>query len=387
MQVALSLLLLIGAGLFVRSLQNLNGAESDPSRDSVLIVRVEPKGSDQRNIPGTSQRLDRIYRGLVQKVQLIPGVRSASLAQFTPSGRRGLGGMMTLPSGERKQVFGPMVYPNYFRTMGIPILAGRDFAAGDLGENAPPVVVVNETFARVAYPNESPIGKPCLVPTRPQEPCQIIGVTKDSRYANLRAEPIATAYSLFLHTPTGRGQMALHVRVAGKPELLLPRIREAVQSVDKDLPIFEVHTLEEEVGAALIRDRLMATLSSFFSSLALLLAGVGLYGLLAFAVVQRTGEVGIRMALGARRRDVVWMVLREALLLVGIGVAIGVPVTLAAARVATSQIAGLFFGLKATDPVTIAGATLILALVATLAGYLPARRASRVDPMTALRNE
>ena len=266
-------------------------------------------------------------------------------------------------------------------------MAGRDFVEGDLGQNSPPVVVINETFARLAFPNESALGKPCLVPIRSRQPCQIIGVTKDSRYANLKAEPSPTAYSLFLHTPTGRGQMALHVRVAGKPDLFLRRVREEVQTVDHDLPMFEIHTLAEEVGAALIQDRLMATLSSLFSSLALVLAGVGLYGLLAFSVVQRTGEVGIRMALGANRGDVVWMVLREALLLVVIGVGIGVPLALAAARFATSQIAGLFFGLKATDPATIAAATLILALVATLAGYIPARRASRVDPMSALRNE
>jgi len=214
-----------------------------------------------------------------------------------------------------------------------------------------------------------------------------VGVVKDTRYADLKSQPPATMYSLFLQTPTGRGQMALYARVAGDPELVVSRVRAEVQNVDKDLPLFELHTLTAEMDAALIQDRLMATLSSFFSTLALLLAGVGLYGLLAFAAAQRTGEVGIRIALGATRADVVWMVLREALLLVGIGLAIGVPAALAAARFATSQIAGLFFGLKATDPAPIVVATLILTLVATLAGYFPARRASRVDPMVALRNE
>jgi ABC-type antimicrobial peptide transport system permease subunit len=151
--------------------------------------------------------------------------------------------------------------------------------------------------------------------------------------------------------------------------------------------MFDIHTLAEEMDAALIQDRLIATLSSFFSVLALLLASVGLYGLLAFTVVQRTGEMGIRTALGAQRGAVVWMILKEALCLVLIGVAIGVPVSLGAARLVSSRISGLLFGLKATDPLTIAAATALLVMAAAIAGYLPARRASRVDPMVALRNE
>jgi hypothetical protein len=247
--------------------------------------------------------------------------------------------------------------------------------------------VVNEVFARQSFPGENPVGKPCPVRTRSRSPCEIIGVVKDSRYANLRGDTPAIAYQPFLQTNTGRGQMALHVRVAGNSGLILPRIREEVQKVDRDLPMFEVRTLAEEMDTALIRERLIAMLSSFFSILALLLACVGLYGLLTFAVVQRTGEMGIRMALGASRGDVVWMVMREALALAVIGVAIGVPSALAVARLASSQIAGLLFGLKASDPLTMVAAAMLLALVAAIAGYLPARRASRVDPMVALRNE
>jgi predicted lysophospholipase L1 biosynthesis ABC-type transport system permease subunit len=246
---------------------------------------------------------------------------------------------------------------------------------------------VNQAFARAVYPNENAVGKPCLVPTRARLPCRIIGVAADSRYADLKSEPISTAYSTFLQTPTGRGQMALYARVAGKPEAFLGRVREEVQQVDKDLPLFEVRTLADEVGAALVQERLMATLSGAFGALALLLAAVGLYGLLAFAVVQRTGEMGIRMALGATRANVLWMVLRQALLLVSIGVAAGVPAALAAARFATSRVAGLFFGLSAADPATITAAAAILGVVAFCAACIPARRASHVDPMTALRNE
>ena len=194
-------------------------------------------------------------------------------------------------------------------------------------------------------------------------------------------------YTTFLQTGTGRGQMVLHVRVAGDPRLVVPRIREEILRVDSTLPTFDVHTLDQEMGAALIQEHLIAMLSSLFGGLALLLASVGLYGLLAFAVVQRTNEMGIRMAVGARRIDVVWMVIREALVLVTIGVLIGVPAALAAARFASSQISGLLYGISATDPVTIALAASLLIAVAAVASYFPARRASLVDPMVALRNE
>jgi ABC-type antimicrobial peptide transport system permease subunit len=167
----------------------------------------------------------------------------------------------------------------------------------------------------------------------------------------------------------------------------VPRIREAVLGVDPTLPTFEVHTLAQEMDAALVQERLIAMLSSLFGALALLLASVGLYGLLAFGVIQRTGEMGIRMALGARRSSVVWMILKQALLLVLAGVALGVPVALGVTRLAGSQISGLLFGVKAADPATIATAALLLSLVAAIAAFLPARRASRVDPMVALRND
>jgi ABC-type antimicrobial peptide transport system permease subunit len=194
-------------------------------------------------------------------------------------------------------------------------------------------------------------------------------------------------YTTFLQTNTGRGQMVLHVRVTGNPGAVIQRIREEVAAVDPAVPMFDVHTLEEEMNAALVQQRLIAMLASLFGGLALVLACVGLYGLLAFTLVQRTGEIGIRMALGARRGDVVWLVVSEALLLVAIGIAAGVPAALAVARLASSQISGLLFELEPTDPFTIAMAALALVAVAALAAYLPARRASRVDPMVVLRAE
>src|SRR5262245_6475755 len=382
-QVALSLVLLIGAGLFVRSLQRILNQDAGVARDRVLIVRVEPKGSDQRNIPGTTARLDRIYRDLQTRVSAIAGVVSCSLAQFTPTTLRGNNVAFTLPSGEEKRALVPMVYPEYFATMGITFLGGRDFNAGDLVPNSPLVAVVNETFARQAF-NGNAVGQQLR---QRADVIEIVGIVGDSRYTNLRGDTPPIVYQTFLQTRTGRGQMALYVRIATEPAIVLPHVRAAVQEIDRDLPLFEVRTLASEMDAVLIQERLIATLSTVFSALALLLASVGLYGLLAFSVVERTGEMGIRMALGATRVDVIWTVMREGLLLVAAGVAIGVPVALAAGRIASNQISGLLFGLRATDPVTIALAAVLLALVASAAAYVPARRASRVDPMVALRNE
>jgi predicted permease len=398
-QLALSLLLLVGAGLFVRSLEKLNG-EDTGLRQSVVMLRVEPKGSDQRNIPGTSERLNRTYQELIRRAQEIPDVRLASMAQGTPTAPTGgSGAAIKLPSGEQLRVPILMVYPNYFATIGIPMVRGRDFGAGDLAEHAPAVCIVNESFARQVFGGQDPIGKPCHTGRRGRllgspegqqrsaEPFQIVGVVKDSRYSNPRGETQPVIYSTFLQTNTGRGQMVLHVRVAGNPGAVVQRIREQVAAVDPAVPMFDVHTLDEEMNAALVQQRLIAMLSGLFSGLALMLACVGLYGLLAFTLVQRTGEIGIRMALGARRGDVVWLVVSEALLLVAAGIAIGVPAALAVARLASSQISGLLFGLEATDPFTIATAAFALASVAAFAAYLPARRAARVDPMVALRTE
>jgi predicted permease len=383
-QVALSLVLLIAAGLFVRSLQKLNGQDSGVDRDRVLIVRVEPRGSDQRNIPGTSPRLDRTYRELLARVAAIGGVRSCSLAQFTPTTLRGNNVPFTLPSGAEQRALVPMIYPNFFQTMGIGLVAGRDFGDGDLNPQSPLVAIVNETFARQAFNGAPAVGQQLR---QRNDVIEIVGVVRDSHFTSVRDDTPPTVYQTFLQARTGRGQMALYVQAERSPAAVLSQVRQAVQDIDRDLPLFAIHTLAEEMGAVLVRDRLIATLSTVFSALALLLACVGLYGLLSFSVVQRSAEMGIRMALGANRADVVWTVMREALLLVAAGVIIGVPVALALGRLASNRISGLLFGLQPTDPFTIAAATLMLAVIAAGAGYMPARRASRVEPMVALRNE
>jgi predicted permease len=391
-QLALSLLLLIGAGVFVRSLQNLNGEDPGGERQRVVMLRVEPKGSDQRNIPGTTERLDRTYLELIRRAHEIPHVRLASMGQITPTAPSSNSAIpVRMLSGEQVPVPVVMVYPDYFATVGIPFVSGRDFASGDLTSRAPAVCIVNESFARQVFGGEDPVGKPCVVDRRPgggaEEPYIIVGVVKDSPYNNPRGEARPLIYGTFLQTSTGRGQMVLHVRVTGNTGEAVQRIREQVAAVDPTMPMFDVHTLEEEMDGALVQQRLIAMLSSLFGGLALVLACVGLYGLLAFTVVQRKSEMGVRLALGAQRGDVAWLVTRDAMRLVGIGVAVGVPAALVAARLASNQISGLLFGLKATDPLTIGTAIVVLTSVAAFAAYFPARRASRLDPMQVLRTE
>ncbi len=378
-QVALSLVLLFGAGLFVRSLQNMNGGARSGSGENVLILHVEPRGSEMR----PRKELDVVYRDLIRRVEEIPGVGSTSMAEMTPTvNGPGTFEGIKLATGLYSEPIGVYeTYPNYFATAGIPLLAGRDLAPSDLDADSPPVCVVNEAFVRRFYPSENPIGKDCGGMGR------VAGVVQDSRLMNPAGVIQPMTYRAYVHSQTGRGALFLYVRTVGNPAAILPRVQEAVRATDPIVPQSEARTLAQEMDAALVRERLIATLSGLFSVLALLLTCIGLYGLLASAVVQRSGEVGIRIALGATQSGVLWMVLREALLLTMAGVAIGVPAAFAAGRVAFRRIPGLLFELKVTDPATLLTAASLLLIVAGLAGYLPARRASHVDPMAALRNE
>jgi predicted permease len=393
-QVALCVLLLFGAGLFVRSLQKIDAQDVGFNRDRVHVIRVEPRGSDQRSVPGASERLDATYRDLIQRIEAIPGVRSASLAHFAPTSRVAYGEMLQLPSGEMTRIARMMTYPGYFETMGIPMIAGRDLEDRDLAASAAEVMIVNDAFVRQYVNGEPALGRRFAYRERTREHPQgfesfreIVGVVKDSRYASLKSAPEPVIYQPFLQTNTGRGQMTLHVRTTGDDAAVVSRIREEVQRIDSAMPLFPIQTLSALVDAVLGRERLVATLATLFSLLALLLAAVGLHGLMAFSVVRRTNEMGIRMALGAARPRVLRLVMREALFLLIAGVAIGVPAAFVAGRLAASRISGLLVGLTATDPVTMAGAVAVLTCVAAAAAYLPAARAARVDPMIALRSE
>ena len=343
-----------------------------------------------------SERLDRLYQELIGRVERIPGVTSASLARTSPLAPIEYASRLTRPSGDDASVAVLMVYPRYFATMGMPLARGRDFGERDLRPGAPFVVVVNEAFVREVLKGQDPLGtRHGLTMARgvsqggvPQrDPVDIIGVVRDSRYPNLREATPPTMYQTFVQTRTGRGQMVLHVRVAGSAPEIVRQVRDAVQATDRDVPMFEIHTLAEEVDATLIRERLVATLSGFFGAVALVLVCVGLYGLMAVTVARRTTEIGIRVALGATQSSVGWMIVRQTLTLVVAGIAVGLPIAWMLGRLTSRQISALLFELTPTDPITMTAATILLVVVAVCAGLLPARHATRIDPIVALRNE
>ncbi len=411
-QVALSLLLLTGAGLFVRSLRNLQQADAGFARENVLVTKLEPSGSADK-----SSQLAARYDDLLRRVEAIPGVKMASLVGYSPMSRRewlvmgqnpewarsliSIQGYTPQP-GEEMLIPFIQVYPNSFATLGIPLLAGRDFRPQDTQVWRPRVCspaalvgIINESMARRFFGNQSPIGRRFgPANARPMQcpdgswwggpgAIEIIGVVKDVKYTSLRNEGRAMFYVPFHQANTSWGQMTLAVRTAGDPTSVAAVVRREARTLDPAMPMFEVETLATQVAASLREERLVATLSSGFGLLALLLSCLGLYGILSYTVARRTNEIGIRMALGADRHDVLWLVLRDALRLVLLGVALGIPAALAATRLTSSQL----FGISAADPVAIGLATLALLAVAAVAGYLPAWRATRVDPLVALRSE
>jgi predicted permease len=269
----------------------------------------------------------------------------------------------------------------------VPLLLGREIGPRDTPA-AQKIAVVNQTFAQRFFPGQNPIGKNFHFgdaddPER-SEDLEIVGVIGDVKYDSAREEAGPTAYRPILQVQSSEAYSSnLQVRTIGDPGALAAAARQAIIEVDPKLPISEVTTLREQLRGTLDQEKLMAELVSFFGLLALLLACIGLYGVMAHGVVRRTKEIGIRMALGAERRRIIWMVLRETLVLILVGVAIGVPAAIGAGRLVSSQL----FGLGAADPLTLVAATLLLTCVAVLAGLLPARKASRVNPLIALRYE
>jgi predicted permease len=411
-QVALSLLLLIGAGLFVRSLQKLQQTDAGFARESVLVLKLEPVGSANKT-PQLAARYDE----LIGRVEALPGVQRASLVGYSPMSRRewlvmgqnpesssqmAIEGYAPQP-GEAITISGMQVYPNSFAVLGIPFVAGRDFSPQDnqvwmpsrvcQKPRAAQVGIINESMARRFFGKENPIGRRFgfAFPTTfcadgsaqggPGE-IEIVGVVKDVKYTSLRNEGRAMFYLPF-YQASSRGQMTLVVRTASDPTSIAAAVRREARALDPAMPMFEVETLSAQVAASLREESLLATLSSAFGLLALLLSCLGLYGILSYAVAQRTREIGIRMALGAGRRDVLWLVLGDALRLVLFGVVLGLPAALAATRLIASQL----FGISAADPLTMGTATLALLTVAAVASYVPALRATRVNPLAALRYE
>jgi predicted permease len=379
LQVALSLTLLVGAGLFVRSLQKLGAVDMGYHTDQVITMGLDPAQKGYK-----IQQLRSFYDQLSERLAGLPGVRTTSFARNAPiSGMYSRFGI-EVPGysprpGEEMAVLFNQIGPQFFATFGAPLLRGREFGAQDTPES-PKVVIVNQGLERRFFGSESSLGK--RITLENYKDLEIIGVVADAKYRNLKEAAPLTAYIPYSQYEQ-LGQRILVVRATGDAAALVAAIRGEVRSLDPTLPVFNVKTFAEQIQESVSQERLMALLSSFFGLFALLLASLGLYGVMAYAVARRTHEIGIRLALGAQKTSLLWLVLRETLQLALIGIAFGLPAALIGSRLTEN----LLFELKPTDPFTITAATLLLLTIATIAGYLPARRAMRVDPLIALRHD
>ncbi|HXJ94334.1 MAG TPA: ABC transporter permease [Terriglobia bacterium] len=387
-QAAMSVLLLVGAGLFVRTLTNLQHENLGFDRSNLLLFGIDASRAGYKG-----QRLADFYLEMQHRIEAIPGVRSATMSRhfLINDGSGGEGVIIEgyVPkSGEANgdgslDTYAHYVGSRFFDTFRIPVLVGRVIDDGDTG-TAPRVGVVNQAFARRYFGSTSPIGRRFRFDNKTDLlDMAIVGVVGDTLYGEMRQAPPPTVYVPFVQHPSIMDFQNVEVRTGGNPTSVLNAVRRVIQDLDRNVPMREVMTQTEQIDQATFQERLFAQLSSFFALLALVLACVGLYGMMSYAVARRTNEIGIRMALGAEQAKILGMVLREAMTLAGLGIAIGVPAALAVSRL----IAAMLYGLKPTDPLTIALATTVLAAVAFLAGFLPAQRASRVDPMVALRYE
>ena len=383
-QVALSIILLACAGLFLRTLKNLQNQDFGFNRSNLLLIRFNPKFAGYK-----PEQLNNLYERILDRLNALPGVRSATIAGAPPMS----GGSWNSPirvegyTPQPNEDIGTLlnrVGPRYFETLGTPILRGRPIGPEDTSTSMK-AVVVNQTLADHFFPKGDAIGHRFTVDDPSVKGSwQIVGIVRDSKYNNPREEPQRMAYlALMQLTDDDNYAYVLQVRTTGEPATVTSEVRQALPAIDPNLPILNVRTMSEQVDLRMGQETLVSQLSSFFSLLAVSLACIGLYGVMTYNVLCRTNEIGIRLALGAQTGRVLWMVLRESLLLLLIGVALGVPVTLAVSRAIQSQL----FGLSSADPFTLMGTVFGIAIVTLLAAYFPAWRASKVDPMVALRYE
>jgi len=382
-QVALSLVLLVGAGLFLRTLHNLRDVNIgfDPSNLALFAINPQLSGYDQ-------PRALVLYGQVLDRLRAIPGVRAAALSQPPLlSGSENTTNIYvqgrTYVPGQRdrdNEIYRVVVSPGFFETMAMPVAEGRGFSDRDVAA-APPVVMINEAAVRRYFPDAHPIGQRFGSTMEESGKLEIVGIVRDAKYNRLREGAPPTMYVPYQQNRTFGP--TFEVRTAGDPGAVIGPIRETMRQIDPNLPLTNVSTQLEQIERRLLQERAFAQALSWFGLLALVLAAIGLFGLMSYGVARRTNEIGIRMALGAQRLNVLGLIMRESMILVGAGVAIGLAVAASTSRLIRS----LLFGLAPTDAVSMLAAVAIMVIVAGIAGYLPARRASRVDPLVALRVE
>ena len=383
-QVALSIVVLIGAGLFLRSLNHARNI--DPGFDAEHILTLSFNTAAQKY---EATKAEQFYQQLINRVQALPGIQSVSLAQSAPLSyfySPAIDSPVFVeghepPPGENPPLAGNnAIGPNFFRTLGVTLISGREFTDRDR-EGAPRVAIVNETLVRNLFPNTDPIGQRLRVLSRQPSSWEIVGVVKDSKYRSLGED--ATPYIFLPYLQNPQPAMALHVRTSGNPSDVAAAVRREAQTLDPNLPAFNVISLADNIDISLFPARFGAVLLGVFGFLALLIASIGIYGVMSYGVSERTHEMGIRMALGARGSDVLRLVISQGMWLALIGVAIGAGLALAVTRVVKSYL----YDVSVTDPLTFIGIAVLLIGVALLACYVPARRATKVNPLEALRYE
>jgi predicted permease len=377
-QVALSVVLLGASGLFIGHLSNLRNIDLGFQRDHVLLVRLDPTSSGYNG-----SQLSQMYRELLARLEATPGVRSATVCGASPISGAGASGFLLVEGHQerpedRRYTALNWIAPNYFATMGTPLLLGRDFSFEDQAGRR--VAIVNEALANYYFSGVNPIGRQVKIAGEDQS-YEIIGMAGDAKYYEIREVIPRTMYLNTFQRSRPASQFA--IRTSIDPVAMIPNVRRTVRELLPAVPVANVMTLMDQINASIVLERVIATLSGLFGALAVLLAGIGLYGLLAYTVAQRKGEIGIRMALGAQRSIVLRAVVGEGMRLVLLGVGAGMAASLALTRFLSS----LLYGVEPTDPTTFVAVTLLLLAVALLACYMPARRATKIEPMAALRHE
>ena len=384
-QVGLSLLLLVAAGLFVRSLVKLETENLGFNPRNLLVFSLDPSKSGYEG-----QRVPDLLEKVRARLRYLPGVKGVTLsATGLLTGWWASGWPIALeryqPGADlKKSIEAQFVGPNFFDTLGIKLLLGRSIDSRDTANSAK-VAVFDENLARYFFGDSNPVGRRFSVGMsfQPKKAIEIVGVVRNFKYSDLKSADSRTVYLPYMQEEGGVDAMYFEVRSAGDPMALVPEVRDTIRGIDPTLAIADLKTQTQMLAEALTQERLLAKLGGFFGILALGLVAIGLHGLMAYSVTQRTKEIGIRMALGAQRKQVLYMVLRQSVALVAVGVAVGLAAALAATRLIVSEL----YGLKPTDPITLGLATCFMLAVAALAAYLPARRATKVDPMVALRYE